>query len=302
MKPTVQKENFPAKQPHTTWSQEPKHSLGQAKVASVPLKSILKNPTSSYMPPASKTPSEPVHDPLASRAFFMSPAETLLESTGPNADDISFHDLIEAYNTFSLRIRSQIRVILKNAGTPPPALISLKECADQMSEALRRDLKRTREEPSSNSRRTSFAQDSLQTIPEIDEEEIRAARDLALLSQQVLRFLSDIFSFPPLYSIFSSTSTSMSARHAFNLLAIPANDLRSILSELLVLGSAPCIPGPASRRTWTFVVWILSVQNLPSEVLLPAKREIVSVLKRALEGQIGKDQAKSDGLQVVELL
>ncbi|KAJ6585180.1 hypothetical protein B0H19DRAFT_1059450 [Mycena capillaripes] len=213
----------------------------------------------------------------------MSPAETLLESTGPNADDISVHDLIEAYNTFSLRIRSQIRVIL-NAEVPHPALISLNEYSHQMSEALRRDLKRAREAPPSHSRRTSCAQNSLQSIPEMDEEEIRVARDLALLSQQVLRFLSDIFTFPPLYSIFS------------------ANDLGSVLSELLALGSAASIPSPTSRRTWTLVVWILSVQTLPSAVLLPAKREIVSVLKRALEGEIGKDQAKSDGLQVVDLL
>jgi hypothetical protein len=86
------------------------------------------------------------------------------------------------------------------------------------------------------------------------------------------------------------------------ILNAPANDLRSILRELLALGSARSIPNPTSRRTWTLVVWILSVQNLPSVVLLPAKGEIVSVLKRALEGQIGTEQAKSDGLKVVNPL
>ncbi|KAJ7625389.1 hypothetical protein DFH06DRAFT_1058831 [Mycena polygramma] len=279
MKPAVQKENFPAKDPRTTWSQEEKHSVRQTKVASAPLRSIIKNaPATSYMPPATKTPSEPVDDPLASPAFFMSPAETLLESTGPNADSISFHDLIEAYNTFSLRIKSQIRVIME-AEASPCSLVSLKEYSHQLSEALQRDLKRARDEPLSQSRRTSFAQDSFQTNPEMDEEEIRVARELALLSQQLLCFLSNIFSFRPLYSIFST------------------KDLRSILSELLVLGSTPSIASPTSRRTWTFVVWILSVQTLPSEVLLPAKRELVSVLKRALQGQMGKDQAKLDGLQ-----
>ncbi|KAF7365033.1 GLOBIN domain-containing protein [Mycena venus] len=228
------------------------------------------------MPPAAKPPSTPVDNALACPAYFMSPAETLLESTGPNGDDISLHDLIEAYNTFSLRIRAQIRAIL-NADPPPPALISLQECSHEIGEVLRRDLKRTRDEPSFQSRHTSFAQNSFQS--ELDEEEMRVARDLALLSHQVLRFLSDILSFPPLYSIFST------------------NDLRSIFNELLVLGSAPYIPGPTSRRTWTLVVFILSSQYLPPEVLSPAKREIVSVLKRALEGEIGKVQAKLDGLQ-----
>ncbi|KAJ6508524.1 hypothetical protein C8R45DRAFT_1089693 [Mycena sanguinolenta] len=212
-------------------------------------------------------------NPLESPSYFMSPAATLLESAGLHSDDISLHDLIEAYNTFSLRIQSQIRVILKATSTPP-ALVSLKEFSRQLSEALRRDLKRAREE-TAMSRRTSFA---VQT-PQLDEDEIRAARDVALLSQQVLRFLSDIFSFPPLHSIFSTI------------------ELESILKELLAVGSAPYIPGPTSRRIWTMVVWIISVQNLPSEVLSPAKREVVRVLKRALEGEIGKDQAKLDALQ-----
>ncbi|KAJ7781762.1 hypothetical protein DFH07DRAFT_1055347 [Mycena maculata] len=282
MKQTVQKENFLDKDPRPTWTPESKSSLQQAKVASVPLKSILKNTIpSTHMPPPAKLPSD---SPLTSPAYFMSPAETLVESTGPNADDISFHDSIEAYSTFSDRIRSQIRVVL-DVAAPHPALVSLKEHSHPLAEAFLRDLKRTREEPASNMRRnTSFADNSFQTAAELDEE-LRISRDSAALNHQVLRSLSDIFCFPPLYSIFST------------------NDLRTLLSELLILGSAQSIPSPASQRTWTLVVWILSVQNLPSAVLSPVRREVVSVLKRALEGQIGKDQAKLDGLKAsIQLL
>ncbi|KAJ7784377.1 hypothetical protein B0H16DRAFT_1876842 [Mycena metata] len=278
MKLTVQKENFLSKEPRTTWTQQGKHRP-PAKVATAPLKSILKNTSTvihpSYMPPAAKAP---VDGALALPAYFMSAAETLLESMGPNADDISVHDLIEAYNTFSQRIRAQIRGIL-TAEVPLPALNSLAECCHQLGEVLRRDLKRTREEPFPQSRLTSVGLDSVQSIPELYEEEIRISRDLALLSQQVLRLLSDIFSFPALHSIFST------------------NDLRLILGELLVLGSASHLPGPASRRTWTLLVWILSVQTLPSVVLSPAKCEIATVLKRAVNGEIGQDQAKLDALQ-----
>lgn len=307
MKPTVQKENFIAQAHLTTRTQESKPPLRQTKVASVPLKSILKNtpnptPSSRYMPPPAKPPLEGVVGPLGSPAYFMSPAETLLESMGSNADDISFHDLIEAYNTFSDRIRFQIRLIL-NVAAPHAALDSLKEYSHQIAQALRRDVKRTRDEPASNTRRVSFADNSFQSAIGLDEEDVRVSRDLAMLNHQVLRFLSDIFSFPPLYSIFSSTSASVSKPSFVHIIySTSVNDLRTILSELLVLGSAQSIPSPASRRTWTLIVWILSVQNLPSAVLSPVRREIVSVLKRALEGQIGKDQAKLDALKVVESL
>ncbi|KAJ7016203.1 hypothetical protein C8F04DRAFT_1164189 [Mycena alexandri] len=256
MKLTVQKENFLSKELRTTWTAQEKHRP-PAKVASAPLKSILKNTStvipSSYMPPAAKAP---IDGALASPAYFMSAAEN---ATGVHG------------------IRTQIRGILSAEATLP-ALTSLAECCHQLSEVLRRDLIRTREEPFPQSRRTSFKLDSIQSISELDEE-IIIARDLALLSQQVLRFLSDIFSFPALHSIFST------------------NDLRLILGELLVLGSASYLPSPSSQRTWTLLVWILSVQTLPSAVLSPVKREIVTVLKRAVDGEIGKGQAKLDALQ-----
>lgn len=80
------------------------------------------------------------------------------------------------------------------------------------------------------------------------------------------------------------------------------DDLRAIFSELLVLGATESIPSPASQRTWTFIMWILSVQNLPPAVLSSVKREIASVIKRAIEGQMGTDQAKLNGIKVVRLL
>ncbi|KAJ7195440.1 hypothetical protein GGX14DRAFT_474749 [Mycena pura] len=283
---TVQKENCPAKQPYVTETQETKLQSRQAKVASAPLKPIFENnpgpspipPSPAYMPPAAGPSSELPNEFLASPAYFMSPVTTVLESAGQGANDISVHDLIEAYNMISNRIRSQIRVILADEA-PRPALVPLQECSRQLGEALRRDLKRVREEPFFDARRTSSIEGSFQRSISMNEEETRVSRDLALLAHQVLRLISEIFAFSPLYSIFST------------------NDLRSILNELLALGLAPFIPDPTSRRTWTLVVWVLSVQDLPSAVLLPAIRQIVSVLKRAMEGRIGKDQAKLDSFK-----
>ncbi|KAJ7288150.1 hypothetical protein C8J57DRAFT_1279246 [Mycena rebaudengoi] len=282
----VQKENFPTKKSRSWTSETLKPPpLPRTQLATAPLKSILKNTSvvlSSSMPPTKST-SELSPSPLSSGTYFMSPMETLLESSvGLDANGVSLHDLIEAYNVLSTRIRSQIRVILGKQA-PQSALASLREHSGPIAEALRRDLKRAREDPSTYVQRMSHA-DSFQTTIEIDEDDLRVSRDLALLSQQVLRLISDLFSFPPLFSLFST------------------NDLRSVLNELLVLGMAPSIPSPSSRRTWTLIVWTLSVQNLPSEVLSPSKDDIVSVLKRAVEGQIGKYQAQLDALKATNHL
>ncbi|KAK7048529.1 GLOBIN domain-containing protein [Favolaschia claudopus] len=284
---TLQKENLPNQELISCSAEKNPINSQSAKAGSAPLKTILDNTpshiSSCRMPPASTPHAGNFDDPLQCHAYFMSPAETLLESTSLEHNAVSLHDLIEAYNTFSLRIKAQIRQILKAESTPP-ALALLEGCSSQLSEALRRDLKRAREEPLTHSPHITRIYDSFHGAPPPDDDEIRISRDMALLGQQVLRFLSDIFCFPPLYSIFT------------------INDLKTMLHELLTLGSAPSIPHPASRRIWTLVVWIISVQNLPSEVVSPVKRDIVSVLSRALEGEIGKDQAKLDGLQATSQL
>lgn len=194
MKRTVQKENIPSQEHLTTWNSESKAAPHHSRPKSVLRSLSVANPMQPHPGLADS--------PLASPMYFMSPAETLLESLGLNADDISFHDLIEAYNTFSARIKSQARSILI-AAEPHPALVSLREHSHQLVQALLRDLKRAQEHPMANIR-GSFADNSFQTSAELNDEEVRVARDLASLNLHVLRFLSNIFSVPPLHSIFSS--------------------------------------------------------------------------------------------------
>lgn len=190
MKRTVQKENIPSQEHLTTCNPESKAALRDFRPKSVLTNLVVANP----MQP---------HDPgLASPMYFLSPAETLLESLRLNADDIPFHDLIEAYNAFSDRIKSQIHSI-SNVTEPQPALVSLQKQSRQLVRVLLRDLKRAQDYPTANVR-ASFVDNSFQTSAELIDEEVRVARDLASLNLHVLRFLSNIFSVPPLHSIFSS--------------------------------------------------------------------------------------------------
>ncbi|KAJ7069654.1 hypothetical protein C8F01DRAFT_1113489 [Mycena amicta] len=274
MKAAVHKENHPANQQPPS-REAPKQTPRTTKLPSQPPKSILKNPLlpppSASMPPTVELQNEPLTSPL----YFMSPATTILEYEGLDGDHISLHDLVEAYATLSNRIRSQIRILLADDAVPP-ALSPLKESSSKLGAALRRDLKRAREEPSEPS---STSWNPLESSLEKEADELRVSRDNAELGHHVLRFVSEIFSFTPLSSLFST------------------DDLRSILDEIITLGTTSFIPSPTSNRTWTLVVWTISVQNLSPAILLPVKRQLVSVLERAVGGQMGKETAPLDGMK-----
>jgi hypothetical protein len=135
-------------------------------------------------------------NPLEAADFLSSPLETILESIyDPGLDNISLHDLIEAYSTLSTRIRLQARFLLQDQ--PFAAIESLQEHSSSLTYALRRDLRRALLDPSSHSQQSQFTDIS------ISSHEIQYARAIAALCLHALRFLSDVFVFKALYSVFS---------------------------------------------------------------------------------------------------
>jgi hypothetical protein len=212
LSPASQKENVPLKVSRVAGLQEDlkhsdAHSIPPTGSSAQPLKSILKNSKSFVvMLPLSTAPEEQTtnNDPMTSIAYLNSPLETLLESIDdPESEHISLHDLTEAYNILSNRIRSQMRVILE-ASQPLPAFNPLKQNSPQLTQSLRRDIRRALIDPSSTSRASSSLENSLLSNSQVSEDEIKYARDLSSLCHHTLRFLSLVFTVPAMYSIFPS--------------------------------------------------------------------------------------------------
>ena len=141
-------------------------------------------------------------DPMRSLVYLSSPLDTILESMhDPNLRYVSLHDLIEAYSVLSERIRSQLRVII-HATHPLPALAPLEEHASVLARALTRDIRRALIDPSKLRETPPSGESSFTNAPMTDHE-IQYALDLAVLCHHALRFVSDVFAFKPLYSLFS---------------------------------------------------------------------------------------------------
>jgi hypothetical protein len=74
-----------------------------------------------------------------------------------------------------------------------------------------------------------------------------------------------------------------------------------MVTQALAIPLASELPTPNARKTCALAIWLLQTQRLPADVLAPAKDRITYALRRAVEGELGKEGKRgsvSDGLKV----
>ena len=131
--------------------------------------------------------------------YFASPIQTLSESVkDPGQNWITAHDLVEAYNVLSARIRSHIHDILVDDNSLP-SLAIFKAQASQIAECVSRDLERLLPSPFESEHGRSYYSDG-----SLSGDELYNATNNATLCHHALRFMTDIFTFQSLYSNFTS--------------------------------------------------------------------------------------------------
>ncbi|KAF4593329.1 hypothetical protein EYR38_009043 [Pleurotus pulmonarius] len=189
--------------------------------------------------------------------FLRSPIETLLESI---TEEISTHDVIEAYNLFSNRIQANIQLMT----THDLALPTLQQHSSAIADALHRDI------------RSLFRQAS-----SLADEDTYNASENVLLCHEALRLLSNIFTFPALFRCFNNSTL---------------GPLLSLVLSTSGLGPTKA-PPLCQPKTILLVVWLLKMQRLPVEVLVSNHEEVALVLRRCIQGDAGKNQVLVNGLQ-----
>lgn len=139
---------------------------------------------------------------LQDPTYLKSPIESILnslENNSPHSDD----DLLDAYSTFSNRIRAEAQELQQTA-TLPPALRCLRMSARAFSQALRRDIAIAHIDPFVSLSPTFTLTESLLSGPrQSTVDVVKHAGNMSALCQQALRALSAICRFPALYSLFS---------------------------------------------------------------------------------------------------
>lgn len=144
-------------------------------------------------------------DPLSCAGFFASPIQTLVDSVEDiHGEHLSLHDIADAYATFSMRIQDNANELSRTE----PVLVALELLKSQaliVATALRRDIRRALADPMPGQPpETSMSDDWLLPSQQaLDEQQVKCARDQALVCHQSLQFLSNVFRFSVLQQQFS---------------------------------------------------------------------------------------------------
>ncbi|KAG1885022.1 hypothetical protein F4604DRAFT_1729088 [Suillus subluteus] len=223
--------------------------------------------------------------PLHDTTYLTSPLESIVNSLEPNSLH-SNHDLLDAYNTFSNRIRAEAQE-LQQSSASLSALEFLRTKAHAFSQALRRDIALAHIDPFIPPRALTSGESLLSGPRQSTADVVKHAGDSSAICQQALCALSDVFRFHNLYSLFSDP------------------DVSSLLAEVLNITHSRRLPILNSAKVFSLALWILGSQRLPQSLLSSQTSDIVSVLRNTLDTQPIEQQFAQhteDGLKGVRHL
>lgn len=197
--------------------------------------------------------------------YLASPLQSIINSLEPNCLH-SNHDLLDAYNTFSNRIRAEAQE-LHQSSAPLPALEFLRTKAHAFSQALRRDIALAHIDPFIPPPAFTPVESLFSEARQLTADVVEHAGDSSALCQQALCALSEVFRFRNLYSLFAGP------------------DISSLLAEILKVTCSRQLPILNSAKVFSLALWILGSQRLPQSLLSSQASEIVSVFRSTLDTQ-----------------
>ncbi|OJA17207.1 hypothetical protein AZE42_00199 [Rhizopogon vesiculosus] len=236
-------------------------------------------------------------DPLVNLSYLTRPVSQIL------ASETSFTDLIDAYAVLAARIRSAV-MGTTDADASWPLFQPIRKNTQPFTDAVCRDLGKALVEPKAPELESETEDDPFACVEEeefpmllpspkqspkkkkrgMSAGQAKYARDLCTTSHAVMRLLGAVFTLPAVYRIFTDAQ------------------LGEMLTAVLSIPLAEVLPTPNGRKTCALSIWLLQVQRLPEEVLVPASARIAFALRRGIEGELGKEGKKGsacDGLKAI---
>ncbi|KAI0632232.1 hypothetical protein C8Q77DRAFT_1197483 [Trametes polyzona] len=188
---------------------------------------------------------------LEHATYFRSPINVLIASLEADTSaDHTLHDVLDAYATFSLRIKA-VSSLLSQA-KDYVALRYLKSNVTSLARCIQRDLRRALREPFTSDSHTKGVGTASSTVfptPGSSSAAVNTIRDIAAICHHALQLLSDIFHFPGLFSLF------------------PQSVLTQLLKDVIVISRHPELPILDDEKTRTLATWSLSILKLPKTVI-----------------------------------
>ncbi|EJC98994.1 uncharacterized protein FOMMEDRAFT_148951 [Fomitiporia mediterranea MF3/22] len=204
------------------------------------------------------------------------------------ADNSSLRELTEAYSILAARIRSSVPQNFFTSQTQDVhyALFEpLRSDAEALSIAIVRDLGRVfvdpflppNSPPATPREKSGLPTPQDSPVPKkggMTEEQVKYARDLSTVTNSTIKFLTLTLQTPSIYNVFTQ------------------KQLDSILTAVLAIPLAESLRSPTARKICGLAISVLQSQRLPDSVLNSAAPRIAFALKRAIEGELGREGKK----------
>lgn len=221
--------------------------------------------------------------------FLQSPISVLLQSLYDTlSDEISLHDLSQAYSTLCERIKT-LSAVLVDSTVRPPALETLYQHSPQIYRSLRRDISRLRQNPLPQlpERNAQIPKSAASTTPEYSDEDLKHGLDISDVGQHALLLSSFILRLPMLFNLFDGMRVRAKQSYQSHNIVLGTGDaIKGILQEIVDIVKQAVVPTPHGRRTYSLAFWILSSHALPKDLFSPTKRDTISILRRVLKDDV----------------
>lgn len=138
---------------------------------------------------------------LSSLTYFQSPLLTLISSLDASTSDtITVHNIIDAYSTLSIRIRS-VSTSLSSVTPDNIAIKTIANCSDALAHCLQRDIRRALGDPLASPSQAQGIPGRQST--QFPEEAVYAALDASALTQHAILTMSILLQVSSLHLLFS---------------------------------------------------------------------------------------------------
>ncbi|KAL4069880.1 hypothetical protein V8B97DRAFT_554968 [Scleroderma yunnanense] len=218
-------------------------------------------------------------NPFDDTSFLLSSVETIKDSV-EDCSSVSFHDLLDAYNTLSNRLEFQRQFpILQNDAAHFPAFECIIRHKAALLEALRRDISLAHTDSIDVRSRPFEDFFSNTTLPDSKLDPMQRARNSSLCNY-ALCALASIFKYPSVFSLFTVA------------------ELAELFMDVVNISLTRTLPVFDSAKIYSSSLGILRSHCLPLAVVIPHRVDLVTTLRYSLQAREQPDTAR-DGLEVV---
>ncbi|KAI0754826.1 hypothetical protein C8Q80DRAFT_1247683, partial [Daedaleopsis nitida] len=194
----------------------------------------------------------------SSLTYLRSPLLTLMYSLQDDAtDDMALYDILDAYSTLLIRIRTITPSLVTPNTLNNPQLALLSDSSEYLARCLQRDIRRVLDRPLRSGSQSYYLGVVTVSLEEFDEDAAHHATIVSMVCQHAIQIAAVVFRLSYLHSPFSQ------------------DHLSSLLNDLLAVVTSVELVGIDTEKTRAMAASVFSALCIPDTVVKRMKDQIL---------------------------